>query len=236
MIEHLLPPGVAGAHLRDFSAAGPLPAAEETSLGPVGPARAGEFAAGRHCARAALSALGRPGAELPRRGDRAPGWPAGTVGSITHCRGYCAAAAGPTVSYLSIGIDAEPNEPLPAVVLPRISSAAERRWIGAAPGGVHWDRLLFSAKESVYKTWAPLTGAWLGFLDATVTVEPAEITEVAGAHVTGRFRVALHVPPPRMNGVPPRGFDGRFLALPDLLLTAIVLPRPGAPGVREGMS
>jgi 4'-phosphopantetheinyl transferase EntD len=33
----------------------------------------------------------------------------------------------------------------------------ERELLATLPGPVHWDRLLFSAKESVYKAWYPLT-------------------------------------------------------------------------------
>jgi 4'-phosphopantetheinyl transferase EntD len=47
-------------------------------------------------------------------------------------------------------------------VLDRISLPDERAMLGdlAAPGP-RWDLLLFSAKESVYKAWFPLTGRWL---------------------------------------------------------------------------
>ena len=36
----------------------------------------------------------------------------------------------------------------------------------------HWGRLLFSAKEAVYKAWYPLTGRWLGFEEARLTIDP----------------------------------------------------------------
>lgn len=52
-----------------------------------------EFAAGRAAARRALAALGVPAAPLPRGERRAAVWPKGFVGSITHCAGFCAAAA-----------------------------------------------------------------------------------------------------------------------------------------------
>ncbi len=44
------------------------------------------------------------------------------------------------------------------------------------PPGPSWDRLLFSAKESVYKAWFPLTGRWLGFEEAAITINPADGT------------------------------------------------------------
>jgi 4'-phosphopantetheinyl transferase EntD len=77
--------------------------------------------------------------------------------------------------------------------------------LAAAPGA-SWDRLLFSAKESVYKAWFPLTGRWLGFCDARITVNPAD----------GTFAARLLV-----AGAPLTGFGGRWLARDGLILTTV---------------
>jgi 4'-phosphopantetheinyl transferase EntD len=56
----------------------------------------------------------------------------------------------------SIGVDAEPNDVLPNGVLDVIAKAPERAALpalDAAMPGVSWDRLLFCAKEAVYKAW-----------------------------------------------------------------------------------
>ena len=56
-------------------------------------------------------------------------------------------------------------------------SASERdrlAALAAAVPGAHWDRLLFSAKESVYKAWVPLARRWLGFTDAEITINAAD--------------------------------------------------------------
>ncbi|MBL8624689.1 MAG: 4'-phosphopantetheinyl transferase superfamily protein [Myxococcales bacterium] len=167
----------------------PLHPDEARALGPVAEARRAEFAAGRGCARAALAALGRPAAPIGRGDDRAPRWPAGVVGSITHCAGYVAAAVAATATARSLGIDAEPDQPLPADVLATVASATERRWLAAAPPGpVCWDRLLFSAKESVYKAWRPLAGTWLGFEDVELTIDPATASFAAAIAAPGPFR------------------------------------------------
>ena len=50
---------------------------------------------------------------------------------------------------------------------------------------VHWDRLLFSAKESVYKAWFPLARRWLGFEDAVVMIDPSAGTFQARLLVVG---------------------------------------------------
>jgi 4'-phosphopantetheinyl transferase EntD len=63
---------------------------------------------------------------------------------------------------------------------------------------VHWGRLLFSAKESIYKAWYPLTGRWLGFEEADLTIDPVAQTFTAHilanqpplAEMHGRFRVS----------------------------------------------
>ena len=75
---------------------------------------------------------------------------------------------------------------------------------GASPGTC-WDRLLFSAKESVYKAWFPLTRRWLGFEEADITIDPAD----------GTFTARLLVPAPVAGGSPLTGFTGRWLAAAD---------------------
>ncbi|MFE2138960.1 4'-phosphopantetheinyl transferase superfamily protein, partial [Streptomyces sp. NPDC059466] len=54
---------------------------------------------------------------------------------------------------------------------------------------VHWDRLLFSAKESVYKAWFPLMRRWLDFLEADIDLfedgGPAAHGVRAGAFAPG---------------------------------------------------
>ena len=76
---------------------------------------------------------------------------------------------------------------------------------------MHWDRLLFSAKESVYKAWFPLTGRWLGFQDAMVTVDPSR----------GTLCASLLVPGPILDGNYVERLDGRFAVTRDLILTAV---------------
>ena len=68
----------------------------------------------------------------------------------------------------SVGIDAEPHGVLPDGVLDAISLPDERVEIGALPAGLHWDRILFCAKEATYKAWYPVTKRWLGFEDAHI--------------------------------------------------------------------
>ncbi|GLR89626.1 hypothetical protein GCM10007857_63400 [Bradyrhizobium iriomotense] len=132
------------------------------------------------------------------------------VGSITHCPGFCAAAVAFRASYHSIGIDAEIDEALPPGLLAYIAVDEEQSWLTGAPGDVHWDRLLFSAKESIFKAWFPLTGAWLGFQDAMVTF-------TANDHA---FRARLSRPLPHTCGGR-RELRGRFMFADGLIFTAV---------------
>ncbi|GAA0489317.1 4'-phosphopantetheinyl transferase superfamily protein [Streptomyces sp. NPDC046215] len=219
MIEQILPAGtVAEETFTDLPEGAPSPLfpEEEAVVAKAVAKRRREFTSVRICARKALDRLGYgPAPLLPNRRG-APQWPGGVVGSMTHCDGYRAAAVAPAGDTLSLGIDAEPNGPLPEGVLDAVSLPAEREWIralSASRPGVSWDRLLFSAKESVFKTWYPLTGQELGF-------EEAELEVDADA---GTFSARLLVPGPVAGGRRLDGFTGRWLAAEGLVVTAIAL-------------
>jgi 4'-phosphopantetheinyl transferase EntD len=137
---------------------------------------------------------------------------------MTHCAGYRAAAVARDRDVLTLGLDAEPDDRLPEGVLNAIATADERARLcalAAAAPEPSWDRLLFSAKESVYKAWFPLTRRWLGFEEAAITINPSD----------GTFTARLLVPGPVLDGRQLTGFTGRWLARHGLVLTAIaVLP------------
>lgn len=190
--------------------------------------RRAEFAAVRECAREALTRLGVPPAPILPQGSgpmwaaRAPRWPDGVVGSMTHVAGYAAAVVAPAALVASVGVDAEPNTPLPDDVREYVTLPDERAALGclaAADGAVAWDRLLFSVKEAVFKAWFPLTGRWLGFGQCRVELD-----------VTGGCRAHLlaDLPP---DGRVPGVLAGRWRrASPggtELLAAAVVLPCRG---------
>ena len=87
------------------------------------------------------------------------------------------------------------------------------RDLAAAASGPCWDRLLFSAKESVYKAWFPLTARWLGFPDASISISPAD----------GTFAARLLVSWPPAAGLSLPGFTGRWLARDGLIVTAVIV-------------
>lgn len=181
-----------------------------------------EFATARSCARSALAALGFPPAPILTGERGAPVWPSGIVGSITHCAGYRAAAVAQARSVLTIGLDAEPDGELPDGVLDMVSRPSERarlRDLVLTAPGISWDRLLFSAKESVYKAWFPLTHRWLGFEEADITINP----------VGGTFEARLLAEASSADRTRLTGFSGRWLASDGFILTAIVVPGQSLP-------
>jgi 4'-phosphopantetheinyl transferase EntD len=214
VIEELLPPPVAAIEVFEDPPGLWLYPEEEACVARAAERRRREFTTGRLCARAALARLGLAPAAIIRGERGAPRWPDGVVGSITHCAGYRAAAVARTADLVTIGIDAEPNEPLPAGVLEPISMPQERARlaaIAASAPDVAWDRLLFSAKESVYKAWFPLTGSWLDFDGADIVFDPATATFVA----------RLLVPGLTVAGQPWRELTGRFVVRDGMVVTAV---------------
>lgn len=236
MLGVILPAEVATAEaFRDLpESQAALSAGELEAVRGAVPSRRREFATTRFCARKALAALGRPSAE-PLRPDAAgaPQWPHGVVGSLTHCAGYRAAAVALTpgaaggVGIAGIGIDAEPHRPLTGGLLETVARPEELDRLAALTRWepqVHWDRLLFSAKESVFKVWYPLARGWLGFEEASVAV-------TALTPGTGLLTVSLLRQSPGLPAV----LKGRWLVAFGLVLTAVVLPGPSAPSHGEGL-
>jgi 4'-phosphopantetheinyl transferase EntD len=172
-----------------------------------------EFGTVRHCARKALRRLGVPPVPILPDVNRAPRWPAGVVGSMTHCAGYRAAVVARSRELGGVGIDAEPHAPLPPPAGDLTLREEERQRLLAladADPSLHWDRIVFCAKEAVYKAWFPLTRRWLDFLDVLVTV-----------HVDGTFHARLRVPaPPALDG-----FSGKWVVGRGLVVAATLVRR-----------
>jgi 4'-phosphopantetheinyl transferase EntD len=184
---------------------------EEAQVARAVEKRRREYTTTRHLARTALGRLGLPPTAIGTGGNREPLWPAGIVGSITHCDGYRAAAVARSEAVAGLGIDAEPHAPLPDGVFDTITRPDEVEALtalAAEHSKVHWDRLLFSAKESVYKAWFPVARRWLGFDDASLEFAPDD----------GTFSVRIH-----QDGAPITRMTGRWLVESGFVVTAITL-------------
>lgn len=207
VIEELLPREVVSVEaFEDIVGERPHPDEESLIAGAMEKRRR-EFTTARRCARDALAGLGCERSAIFAGRKREPVWPVGVVGSITHCDGYRAAVCVRRPVLSSVGIDAEPHEPLPSGVLKSVTVPEERTALDAlrlVDPSIHWDKLLFSAKESVYKALYPLAQRWLGFEDAAVSFDHA-----------GTFRARVLVEGPISE------LSGRFLVRQGLVLTAV---------------
>lgn len=215
-MRDLLPPTVAVAVAGPGDWSGTLLPAESACLSDRAvESRRRDFTAGRMCARRALAGLGLPTAPVPSAPDRSPVWPAGVVGTITHTRGYCAAAAARTTDVRSLGMDAERHRELNPGVRRAICLPEEEVDLARLPAGVPWPTVLFSIKETVYKVWHPVVGTWLDFHDARVTVDPDAGT------FTARIAPARLAAAPVTD--PPSSITGRFAVDAELVRSAAVL-------------
>lgn len=229
MIEELLPESVVAveAHADDPLWQAPLYPEEEALVVRAVAKRRREFAAVRGCARRAMEKLGVPPQAVVSGERGAPLWPAGLAGSMTHCQDYCAAALVRATDLASLGIDAEPHGALPegvgeSVFLP--AEIARLDLLAAQSPAVHWDRLLFSAKESVYKAWFPLTRKWLDFSEADITLRADSAGEPYGT-----LSAELLVPGPLVGGHRLQTFEGRWVVRDGVLATSVVIPHPTTP-------
>ncbi len=216
MIESILPAEVVAVEVYDDPPEAVLLPEEEPVVAKAVDKRRREFTTVRHCARTAMARLGVPPTPILPGDKGAPTWPEGIVGSMTHCAGYRAAVLALDPDLRSVGIDAEPHVPLPDGVLEAVSLPEERTHLAALASAnpeVHWDKLLFAAKESVYKAWFPLARKWLGFSDARIEFDTA-----------GLFRAALLVAGPVVDGVEITGFAGRWTVANGIAVTAIAVP------------
>ena len=232
MLGMILPAGVQSEECFGDPPGGVLFPEEEKVIANAVEARRRDYTTVRTCARACLERLGYlPVPILPGVGG-APRWPAGIRGSMTHCIGYAAAAVGPAARISTIGIDAEPDAPLPDGVLGLIATSVEQdrlAVVGPEPGRAstssarmviqqesddpNWDRLLFSAKESVYKAWFPLVGEWL---------DPQE-TEILFHQHERTFTALLCRGGLIINDRPVRQIHGRWTREQGILATAVVV-------------
>ncbi len=212
MIERILPTWVATA---DSFKCGP-----SDTVFPEGDAvlASEEFSAARACARGALEQLAFPAISLLPRWRVAPQWPDGMTGSITCCAGYHAAAVALTRDVVALGVDAEPTEALADEgMLDMIASSEERdhlESLTASMPGICWDRLLFSAKLSVYKAWFPMASWWLNLKLAEIVIDA----------FAGTFSAELLAPGPLVGKTPITEMRGRWLAHQRFLVTTVVVP------------
>jgi len=212
LAESLFPGSVAVA-VTDPAAetSGKLFHVEHAAIEEAAPTRRREFLAGRAAARAAQEALGHIPRPVVPGADRAPIWPEGLCGSISHAGGICIAVVSDDPAIASLGLDVEEDAPLPDDILDTVLHLREQHWVNRQNNSGQMARLLFSAKECAYKAQYPLTRQLLGF--EAIAILP----ELSQNAFEARFT----------RPVPPFSYGsrmaGRLLFAEGLIITAITL-------------
>lgn len=146
--------------------------------------------AARIVARQLLKDLGQPECALPKGSGGAPTWPAGVVGSLAHDTRVAVAAVGRCDDVGAIGIDVEPAESLPPELLELVATPQERLRMDDDP---YQGRLLFVAKEAVYKAVYPLDQRFLDHHDVQINFADRKAIVRNGRVVELRFCIAAHL-------------------------------------------
>lgn len=171
VLEGLFPEQVRCVLSTDFPDGFELLGDEREQLAVMAAGRRREFIHGRSCARLALAGLGHADCPVPSSPQRAPVWPAGVVGSISHCGDAAAAAVAHRDDIGGIGLDLEAREELDRSLLPMICRPDELAEIERSEIGLILAKLVFSAKESVFKCIWPRVRRFVDFLDVTIELD-----------------------------------------------------------------
>jgi 4'-phosphopantetheinyl transferase EntD len=146
--------------------------------------------AARIVARALSAQLGYARVAVPKGEAGEPIWPAGISGSMAHDDRIAVAAVGRQRDIRAVGIDVEPAVPLPREMLELIATPLELRGISDDPLR---GKLLFAAKEAVYKAVYPLERVFLEFRDIEIDLVSRTATTRTGRAVALRTCVSSHV-------------------------------------------
>ena len=142
------------------------------------PKRLIEFSTGRLCAIKALELLGIRETNIPIGEDRAPIWPRGIVGSISHCDRLAGAIVAKESNHISLGLDVEEIGRVTSDLWDLVFTENEKNFLFSLSKEDQRVKstAIFSIKEAFYKFQHPLTKTFLDFLD--VEVELPGLTRV----------------------------------------------------------
>ncbi|UXY11697.1 4'-phosphopantetheinyl transferase superfamily protein [Kosakonia sp. ML.JS2a] len=149
----------------------PFPA----ELGKTVPKRRAEYLAVRYAARRLLEDAGCAG-HVGTAASRAPVWPTGWCGSLSHTGNHAIAVIAPSHTGLTPGIDIEMLAPGTMRETATIFTDTKEQSLLANCGIPYETALLiaFSVKESLFKALYPEAGCFFGFDAARVcSIEPA---------------------------------------------------------------
>jgi 4'-phosphopantetheinyl transferase EntD len=207
LLAKLYPPGVAVCFLPTLPANAKLLPAERDCTGGMVEKRRIEFTHGRHCARQAMQILGVPAVAIPKGADRAPVWPEGIRGSISHSGGAAAAVIARASELAGIGLDLESSEPLGPEIAEMVCRPDEQ-----ATGDGDRAKLLFSIKEAIYKCIFPSVGCYVDFQEMEVLLNRND----------ANFRARSHSP--NFDAHLIDGLQGRYYKGHEILFSSAWIP------------
>lgn len=132
--------------------------------------RLADFSTGRYCAIKALKQLRIQDAIIPIGDGRAPIWPEGIVGSISHCDSLTGAIVARSSDHISLGLDIEEIGRVTPDLWNLVFTEKENNYLSCLSDEDKrvQSTAIFSIKEAFYKFQYPLTKTFLGFLDVEV--------------------------------------------------------------------
>ncbi len=184
---------------------------EQDALGDALPKRTREFSSGRHAAHLAMAAMELQVQPVTLGEGRAPIWPQGLVGSITHTRDLAMALLAATAQMRGLGVDLEEAEAVTRDLFSALYTSQELTWID--------DRrlatLVFCAKEAIYKSIFPLAGQFIDFPEVEISLDSLVLPTRFSARYLGD-----HAPSRQLMAG-----QGYILSLPGHVLCVYLLPQ-----------
>ncbi|TWH77133.1 enterobactin synthetase component D [Azomonas agilis] len=181
--------------------------------------RKAEFFAGRFCAYQAIQQLTGQGCVPGSAEDRAPQWPKGLVGSISHGHNRAAAIVAEQQYWHGLGLDIEQHlsseraDYLASEILTPQELAQYQ--LRPAPQRALQLTLSFSLKESLFKALYPLTQRHFYFQDAQCLYQPQRqpialrlLTDLSEEWPKGRY------------------LQGHYWVFEDYVVTWVAIPPP----------
>lgn len=135
------------------------------------PKRKAEFLAGRCCAKSSLELIGMANFAVGIGSQRNPLWPSGVRGAISHCHQTATAVVTRDNNILGLGVDVEDliAADLVGSIVPYVLQESEELFLerdGLTAQEVL--TIIFSIKESFYKSVFPLVGKYFDFFAITI--------------------------------------------------------------------
>ena len=120
----------------------------------------------------ALEQLGIQDAIIPIGEDRAPIWPEGIVGSISHCDSLTGAIVAKKLDHISLGLDIEEIGRVAPDLWDLVFTKNEKTYLSGLSENeiLVQSTTIFSIKEAFYKFQHPITKTFLDFLDVEVSL------------------------------------------------------------------